>query len=267
MLLVGLHSCWIRGRQSVYKGRTISVVVPCFNEEDGVPVVMSDMPGLIDEVIVVDNNSADNTAKVARELGATVVFEGTQGYGAAYKAGFKAASGDVIVTMDGDGTYPRNFIPVLLDVMFDEEIDFITCDRTGHKSTGAGTTLRVLGNWLLNVFVFILFGIRLRDSQSGMWVFRRSILPRLNVTSDGMALSEELKIEAFLRRDLVSRELPIYYTARVGESKLNLWGDGLNNLLFLFRKRWRVWTDSEGAASTEAALPRSASGQPSEDDG
>lgn len=251
----------------MYKGRTISVVVPCYNEEDGIPVVMSDMPDLVDEVIVVDNNSADDTAKVARELGATVVFEGRQGYGAAYKAGFKAASGDIIVTMDGDGTYPRNFIPVLLDVMFDEEIDFITCDRTGHKSSGAGTALRVFGNRLLNIFVLLLFGIRLHDSQSGMWVFKRSVLPLLNATSDGMALSEELKIEAFLRDDLVSRELPIYYTARVGESKLNLWDDGVGNLLFLFRKRWQVWTGSRRAALPEASLPRSASVQSSEDDG
>ena len=251
----------------MYKGRTISVVVPCYNEEDGIPLVMSDMPDIVDEVIVVDNNSADDTAKIARELGAKVVFEGRQGYGAAYKAGFEAASGDIIVTMDGDGTYPRNFIPVLLDVMFDEEIDFITCDRTGHKSRGAGTMLRVFGNWLLNVFVFVLFGIRLHDSQSGMWVFKRSILPLLDVTSDGMALSEELKIEAFLRRDLVSRELPIYYRARVGESKLNLWGDGLNNLLFLFKKRWEVWTDAKRRASLETTSARPAPVQASEDDG
>ena len=237
----------------MYKGHTISVVVPCFNEEEGVPLVMSDMPELVDEVIVVDNNSTDDTARIARELGATVVFEGKQGYGAAYKAGFRAARGDVIVTMDGDGTYPRNFIPVLLDVMFDEQIDFITCDRTGHKSSGAGTRLRVFGNWLLSVFVLLLFGIRIHDSQSGMWVFKRSILPLLNVTSDGMPLSEELKIEAFRRGDLVSRELPIYYKARVGESKLNLWADGFGNLLFLFRKRWDTWTNSSQAASERVA--------------
>jgi glycosyltransferase involved in cell wall biosynthesis len=226
--------------------------MPCLNEEEGVPLVMSDMPEFVDEVIVVDNNSTDDTARIARELGATVVFEGKQGYGAAYKAGFRAARGEVIVTMDGDGTYPRNFIPVLLDVMFDEQIDFITCDRTGHKGSGAGTRLRVFGNWLLSVFVLLLFGIRIHDSQSGMWVFRRSILPLLNVTSDGMPLSEELKIEAFRREDLVSRELPIYYKARVGESKLNLWADGFGNLLFLFRKRWDTWTNSSQAASEKA---------------
>ena len=71
-----------------------------------------------------------------------------------------------------------------------------------------------------------------------MWVFKRSILPRFNIVSDGMAFSEELKIEAFTQRDLRCTELPIYYRARVGESKLNVWKDGFYNLFFLFRKRF-----------------------------
>ena len=100
--------------------------------------------------------------------------------------------------MDGDGTYPRTFIPVLLDVMFDEDLDFITCDRTGYKSKGSGTALRVFGNWVLGVVQTVLFGRRIADSQSGMWVFKRSILPLIELTSDGMALSEEIKIEAFI---------------------------------------------------------------------
>jgi len=234
----------------VYKGRSISVVTPCYNEEEGIAVVLSDMPDCVDEVIVVDNNSSDDTARVARELGAKVIHEPRPGYGVAYKTGFREATGDIIVTMDGDGTYPRNFIPVLLDVMFEEGIDFITCDRTGHRAEGAGTLLRRFGNWVLNVTQLLLFGIRLRDSQSGMWVFRRSILPRLNLTSDGMSLSEEIKIEAFRQRDLVCRELPIYYKARVGESKLNLWRDGLANLLFYFKKRWALWVNSMPSASS-----------------
>jgi glycosyltransferase involved in cell wall biosynthesis len=221
----------------MYKGHRISVVTPCYNEEIGVAVVLGDMPSCVDEVIVVDNNSTDRTADVARSLGAKAVLETKQGYGAAYKAGFENASGEIIVTMDGDGTYPRGFIPVLLDVMLDEGLDFITCDRTGYKSRGSGTVLRVFGNWALGVVETCLFWFHIRDSQSGMWVFRRDILPLLDLTSDGMALSEELKIEAFTRKELRCKELPIYYTARVGESKLNVWRDGFHNLLFLFRKR------------------------------
>ncbi|KPL22715.1 MAG: hypothetical protein AMJ93_06520 [Anaerolineae bacterium SM23_84] len=221
----------------MHRGHTVSVVIPCYNEEEGIQVTLADMPDAVDEVIVVDNNCTDRTAEFAAAMGAKVVCESKSGYGAAYKAGFRAASGDIIVTMDGDATYPRAFIPVLLDVLIEENLDFISCDRTGHKADEANSFLRVLGNFVLNLTMFGLFFVWLKDSQSGMWVFRRSILPQLELTSDEMAFSEELKIEAFSKRNLRARELPIYYKARIGESKLNLWRDGFANLLFLFRKR------------------------------
>jgi dolichol-phosphate hexosyltransferase len=221
----------------VYKGKSVSIVIPCHNEEEGIRFTLSDVPALVDEVVVVDNNCTDRTSEVARSLGAVVVTESRKGYGAAYKAGLNHAQGDIVVTMDGDGTYPRSFIPVLLEIMLEEDWDFITCDRTGHREKGAGTALRILGNSVLNWSMALLFFVRLRDSQSGMWVFKRSILPRLSVVSDGMAFSEELKIEAFTKKDLRCTELPIYYRARIGESKLNIWKDGLYNLAFLFKKR------------------------------
>jgi len=130
----------------VYKGKRISVVIPCHNEEEGIAVTLADMPDCVDEIIVVDNNSTDRTAEVAQRLGAIVVSEHRKGYGAAYKAGLRRATGDYIATMDGDGTYPRGFIPVILEVMLEEDLDFVTCDRTWHKSKEAGTFLRVLGN-------------------------------------------------------------------------------------------------------------------------
>jgi glycosyltransferase involved in cell wall biosynthesis len=221
----------------MHKGHTVSVVIPCYNEEEGIRITLADMPDVVDEVIVVDNNCTDRTAEVASAMGARVVCESKPGYGAAYKAGFGAATGDIIVTMDGDATYPRAFVPVLLDVLIEEELDFITCDRTGHKAEEANSGLRVLGNFVLNVAMFALFCVWLKDSQSGMWVFRRSILPQVNLTSDGMSFSEELKIEAFSNKALKSAELPIYYKERIGESKLDLWRDGFTNLLFLFQKR------------------------------
>jgi len=230
----------------VYTGRKVSVVIPCHNEEEGIRATLSDMPPLVDEVVVVDNNCTDSTAEVARSLGALVVRETRKGYGAAYKAGMNAATGDIIITMDGDGTYPRSFIPVLLEIMIEEDWDFITCDRTGHRERGAGTLVRILGNTILNWTMLVLFLVRLRDSQSGMWVFKRSILPRLTIVSDGMAFSEELKIEAFTRRGLRCSELPIYYRARIGESKLNLWKDGFYNLFFMFKKRFGLLDKANG---------------------
>ena len=225
----------------MYRGQTISVILPCYNEQDGVATTLSDMPDVVDQVIVVDNNCVDATAQVARDLGATVVRESTQGYGAAHKRGLRSATGDILVAMDGDGTYPRSFIPVLVEVMVDEELDFVTCDRTGHKSAGAGTQLRVFGNWVLSVVMTVLFGHRVSDSQSGMWLVRRSVLPLLELTSDGMPFSEEIKIEAFAHPKIKARELPIYYRARVGDSKLNVWQDGFRNLWFLLHKRWMMF--------------------------
>lgn len=220
----------------MYKNCNISVVIPCYNEGDGIKVVMADMPSFVDEVVVVDNNSTDNTAEVAQGLGAVVVSEPKQGYGAAYKTGLRKATGDIIVTMDGDANYPRNFIPVLLDIMFDENIDFISCDRTGHKDRPS-PFLRVFGNWVLSVVMATLFFIKIRDSQSGMWVFKRSLLDKMNITSDEMAFSEEIKVEAFTNKDIKAKELPIYCKNRVGDSKLRMWHDGFANLLFLFKKR------------------------------
>jgi glycosyltransferase involved in cell wall biosynthesis len=222
----------------MHKGHTVSVVIPCYNEEEGVRITLADMPSVVDQVVVVDNNCSDRTAEVAAAMGARVVRETKPGYGAAYKAGFSAATGDIIVAMDGDATYPRGFIPVLLDVLIDENLDFVTCDRTGHKSDESNSFLRVLGNFVLNVGMLALYFVWLNDSQSGMWVFRRAILPQLKLTSDGMSFSEEIKIEAFGCKDCKARELPIYYRERIGESKLDLWRDGFRNLGFLFKKRF-----------------------------
>jgi glycosyltransferase involved in cell wall biosynthesis len=217
--------------------------MPCLNEEQGLAEIGRDLPALVDQVIVVDNGSTDATVAVARAHGWTVVPESRRGYGRAYKTGLAAANGDIIVTMDGDGTYPRNFIPVLLDVMYDENLDFISCDRTGHKDRPS-SQLRVFGNDVLNLFIFFLYGIRINDSQSGMWVLKRELLARMRLTDDAMAFSEEIKLEAFGRAGVRAKELPIYYKERYGASKLNVWRDGLNNLAFLFKKRFGLVGDS-----------------------
>ncbi len=90
----------------MYKGQSITVIIPCLNEEQGIERVLRAMPEFVDEVIVVDNNSTDRTVEVAASLGAKVIREDVRGYGRAYKRGFAAATGDLIVTLDGDQSYP-----------------------------------------------------------------------------------------------------------------------------------------------------------------
>jgi glycosyltransferase involved in cell wall biosynthesis len=238
----------------MYREQRISLVMPCLNEEKGIREIFRDLPKFVDEIIVVDNNSTDNTAVIARELGATVICEARRGYGIAYKTGLPHATGDIIVTMDGDGTYPRNFIPILLDVMVEEGYDFISCDRTGHKDKPSNW-LRLFGNDVLNVFIFALFFFKIRDSQSGMWVFKRELLSRMNLTSDTMAFSEEIKVEAFTLRGARAKELPIYYKERHGVSKLRIWRDGFYNLFFLFKKRFGLLGRAEPiVARTEGVV-------------
>ena len=94
------------------------------------------------------------------------------------------------------------------------------------------------GNWMLSLAMSLLYFRWVRDSQSGMWVFRRSILKNMRLTSDGMAFSEEIKIEALKNSRIRFAEISILYSSRLGEIKLNPWRDGVYNLLFLVKKRF-----------------------------
>jgi hypothetical protein len=97
----------------------------------------------------------------------------------------------------------------------------------------------MIGNLILSATVSVLFFRWVRDSQSGMWVFRRSILELIRLDADGMAFSEEIKVEALKNPRIRFAEIPVMYTSRLGEIKLNPWRDGVQNLLFLFRKRFQ----------------------------
>lgn len=221
----------------MHRNLKLSVVIPCYNEEDGVRQVIQRTPKIVDEIVVVDNNCTDRTAEVARSLGAVVVEEKTPGYGAAYKRGLHAATGDVVITFDGDGTYPPEDIERLVNELVDKKWDFLSASRFPLADPKAMPFTNRLGNWVLTVAAALLFFKPIRDSQSGMWVFKRSMLERMRLTSDGMAFSEEIKLEALLR-GLRFGEGHIPYGARVGEVKLEKWKDGWENLAFLVRKRF-----------------------------
>ncbi len=223
----------------MHRGLKISVIIPCYNEEDGVRRVIESLPDTVDEVVVVDNNCTDRTVEVATSLGARVVEEKTPGYGAAYKRGLPAATGDVTVTMDGDATYPSEQINELVEYLVDNEVDFISASRFPLKDPKSMNFSNKMGNMILTVAMLVLYGKGVRDSQSGMWVYRTEVLPKLNLTSDGMPLSEEIKIEAIRAKDVKFAEYHINYHPRIGEVKLQKWRDGFLNLWFLVKKRFQ----------------------------
>ncbi|MCI4352242.1 MAG: glycosyltransferase family 2 protein [Thermoplasmata archaeon] len=202
------------------------------------------------EVIVVDGPSTDGTAETARREGAQVISELRRGYGRAYRTGFAAATGEIIATADGDASYPVEEIPWFVLDLLEHRLDFLTCDRLSYLDAKAMTTEHRIGNWVLNFGLRAFFHSALqgaparvvRDSQSGMWIFRREILDRLHLTQDGMAFSEELKIEVLLR-GLRFEEIPIHYSERWGAPKLSSWRDGARNMLYLVQKRFEVSRD------------------------
>ncbi len=224
---------------------TISIIMPALNEAAGISDVIISVPtgafaaqGYDVEVIVVDNASEDDTAELSRKAGARVVFEPKRGYGQAYMRGFQEARGDIICTMDADGTYPAAALPDIVEKLVREGLDFISTDRFSLMTNGVMPKTNKLGNAVLNLVGRSLFHLPFRDSQSGMWVFRADLLKRMSLRSTNMALSQEIKIEAACVLKARCAEYPIKYGYRAGSPKLRPWRDGFNNLRHLVNKRF-----------------------------
>ena len=192
------------------------------------------------EIIVVDGNSKDKTREIATNKGAKVILEGRRGYGRAYKTGLAHATGDIIVTGDADATYPFDTIHKYIQLLIDESLDFLTTDRFAALKHGSMSLKHRFGNLTLAWALRTLFLVNIRDSQSGMWIFRRDALSKvqpLEAFNDGMPFSEEIKIEMFTNKLIRSREIPSTLSAREGQVKLESFKDGIKNLRFLFKKR------------------------------
>jgi glycosyltransferase involved in cell wall biosynthesis len=216
----------------------VSIVIPTLNEAEGIRRTISNIPmetlkkmGCEVEVIVVDGGSTDSTDKIAKELGAYVIHEPRRGYGRAYKTGFKEAKGNIIVTLDGDATYPSEVLPQLIDLLIKSNLDMITTRRVPEQ--GAMSLINAFGNYVLSTLIRLLLHVNFKDSQSGMWVIRRDALKDIMPKSDGMGFSEEIKIKACLCGKRVY-EFPIPYRKRAGKPKLRSFRDGLRNLLYVF---------------------------------
>src|SRR5690349_5925697 len=222
----------------MYKGQKITVIIPCLNEEQGIEKILKAMPEFVDETIVVDNNSTDRTPQIAESLGAKVIREEVRGYGRSYKRGFQNATGDVIITLDGDHSYPVDALSYLIEAFLHLNVDFLNASRFPVRDRRAMSFKHKIGNLILSVAMSVLFFRWVRDSQSGMWVFRRSIVKEMKLESDSMSFSEEIKIEVLRNRRLRFSEISIMYSARLGEIKLNPWRDGVQNLWFLVKKRF-----------------------------
>lgn len=226
----------------------VSILLPTLNEEGGIGPTMEALDraaferlGWDVEFLVIDGDSKDRTRAEAERRGAKVLVEPRRGYGRAYKTGFAAATGDILVTGDADGTYPFDQAHEFVQHLLANGRDFLTCDRYARLEPGAMSRKHRFGNWVLSATARALFGIPLHDSQSGMWVVRRTALPRLeaDTLSDDMAFSQEIKIRALRRLGGKFEEIPASLRPRIGEPVLASWRDGLGNLRRLYQLRLR----------------------------
>ncbi len=225
----------------MYNNNKISIVIPCYNEEKGLEEVLKTKPPFIDEIIVVDNNSTDTTTNVAKKYSTIVVHEKKRGYGQAYQSGLSVASGDIIVTLDGDNSYRLSNLDKIFPYMEEGHYDFVVGCRFPLIYKNVQPVINTIANYFISWLIRILFKINLKDSQSGMMVFKRGILDKIKVHSTGMVFTQEIKIKAFLNPKIKCGEIHISYFPRIGKSKFSKI-DALKSLcstLFLFKKLLR----------------------------
>ncbi|HKW43135.1 MAG TPA: glycosyltransferase family 2 protein [Thermoplasmata archaeon] len=218
----------------------VSVIIPTMNEEASIGLVIDEvrkaLTGRDLEIVAVDTESRDRTAEIAAAKGARLISEPRRGYGRAYKTGFEAARGTYVLTLDADLTYPPDAFPEFLAALEGDRADFVSGERMSRLADDAMSGMHRVGNEILNATFRALYRVPVHDSQSGMWAFRRSILPQLQLVHDGMAFSEELKLEV-IRHGLRFLEIPIDYRVRVGDRKIRSVSDATRNLVWLARKR------------------------------
>ena len=225
----------------------ITVILPTINEEKGIGKTIDSInreyfkkQGWTLEILIVDGDSKDKTCEIAKNKGAKIIIEKRKGYGRAYKTGMPKVTGEIIVTGDADATYPFERIHQYIQLLLDKNLDFISTDRFAELKHGSMSVKHAFGNTILALTLKILFFVNLRDSQSGMWIFRKQALTKIQPLenfNDGMPFSEEIKIEMFKNKNVKTLEIPSELHPREGEVKLESFKDGWRNLKFLFKKK------------------------------
>lgn len=224
---------------------TVSLVMPCRNEAAHLAMLLRGVPDCYDEIICVSNRSTDDTYETGRALERELprlrmlrddrVLDGI-GYGFAHMTGIAHATGDVVVCADSDGTYPIDEAPALVEQLDREDLTFISCCR--YPDPSIPPMLR-LGVTALNIEIRLLYGYRLHDSLSGMWVFRKSIVPALRLTAGDWNLSPQIKLNAIASQGKRFREVKIEQRVRHGETKQNYLKTGTRHMWWIARDRFR----------------------------
>ena len=206
--------------------KKIVVIIPAFNEENAVGIVIREIPKhLVAEIIVVNNNSNDQTAQIAKEAGATVLNENRQGYGWACLKGIDYCKQqnilpDIVVFMDADHSdYPEE-MPRLIKPIIEQNFDMVIGSRAlGKRERGSMTPQQIFGNWLATNLIKIFYGVTYTDLGPFRAItFEKLIAMKMQDTTYGWTVEMQLKA-AKMKLKVV--EVPVNYRSRIGVSKVS----------------------------------------------
>ncbi len=205
----------------------IVVIIPAFNEEASIPLVINAIPKNVDEIIVVSNNSTDNTEKNAKNAGATVILEQRKGYGYACLKGMeyiaslnKKEQPDIVVFLDGDySDYPEELTKIVQPIINDN-IDFVVGARTKDlREEGSMTIPQIFGNWLATSLMRLFFKSTFTDLGPFRAIKYHKLLG-LNMEDKTYGWTVEMQLKA-LKQKLTYKEIPVNYRNRIGVSKVS----------------------------------------------
>ena len=219
----------------------IAVIIPCFNEELTISNVISDCKKYLPEaeIYVCDNNSADNTAQIAKEAGAIIMYESRQGKGNVIRKTFREIDADCYVMIDGDGEHPLNCVKEMCNMVLNEKVDMVIGDRSNVYFNKNKRRFHNTGNKIVRFIINKIFRSNIKDIMSGYRVMSRFFVKSFPVLSEGFEIETELTIHALDKKFLI-KEYPIDYIERPkgSVSKLNTFSDGflvLKTIFVLFK--------------------------------
>ncbi|MCL2869201.1 glycosyltransferase family 2 protein [Candidatus Saccharibacteria bacterium] len=224
-----------------------SLVLPCRNEATHLTAVLAAAPKIVTEIIIVDNNSTDNTAQVCAKLAKQdsrirYLLDPRQkdgvGYGFAIMTGLVAARGDFVIVADGDGSYPFGEILSAVEFMEKQRLDFVSCSRYPVGSGAEPIPIKLwAGVRILNTWVKLLYGLKFDDILSGMMIIRRASLNKLRLDAGDWNMSPQLKLEAF--RHLRASEFHISQQQRFGKTKQHYVKTGISHMFWILANRFQ----------------------------
>lgn len=203
----------------------VKVIIPAYNEQDSIAKVINDIPKIVDEIIVVSNNSTDNTEINAQNAGATVLVERHKGYGYACLKGMdyiakQKTKPEIVVFLDGDySDYPEQ-LTAIIDPIINNNIDFVIGSRTKElREVGSMTPQQIFGNWLATSLMKLFFGAKFTDLGPFRAIKYNKLLA-LKMEDKTYGWTVEMQLKA-LKQKLNYTEVPMKYRNRIGISKVS----------------------------------------------